>query len=302
MALAHCLMDCASSTVHHRAMKMLLVFSGASLAALLAACGSHPAQPQPGTAVGQKGVFVADIDRSADPCTDFFEYANGAWRKDNPIPASMPRWSRRWQAGETAKDRLKEILEEVSAKRDWPAASVEQLIGDFYGACMDTAKIDQRGAEPLKPMMAEIDKLREPADIGRVIARRHQIGGGVPFGVGGNSDLHTPTNVIAWVAAAGLGLPDRDYYVKTEPSGSDAREKYLVHVAAMFKLAGRDEASAKRAADTVMAFELALAKASLDNVALRNPKAIDHATTPAELQKLTPSFDWRSEEKTAELQ
>src|ERR1043165_4570692 len=143
-------------------MNMWIGLSGPSLAAVLPACGSHAAQPQPGTSVGQKGVFVADLDRSADPCTDFFQYANGAWRKENPIPASMPRWSRRWQAGETAKDRLKEILEEVSAKRDWPAASVEQLIGDFYGACMDTAKIDQRGAEPLKPMMAEIDKLREP--------------------------------------------------------------------------------------------------------------------------------------------
>jgi putative endopeptidase len=281
-------------------MKMLIVSGG--LLAALGACGSHAAQPQPGTAVGQTGVFVADIDRSADPCTDFFQYANGAWRKDNPIPASMPRWSRRWQAGETAKDRLKEILEEVSAKRDWAAASVEQLIGDFYGACMDTAKIDQRGIEPLKPLMAEIEKLREPADIGPMIARLHQIGVGVPFGVSGQSDLHTPTNVIAWVTAGGLGLPDRDYYLKTEERFTDAREKYLVHLAAMFKLAGRDEASAKRAADSVMAFELALAKASLDNVARRDPKNSDHAMTPAELQKMTPSFDWSAYWKAAHIQ
>src|SRR5262249_31829416 len=154
-----------------------------------------------------------------------------------------------WEAGETSKDRLKDILEEVSARRDWPASSVEQQIGDFYGACMDQARIDQRGAEPLKPLLAEIEKLREPADVGRMIARLHELWVTVPFGVFGNSDLHTPTNVIAWVGAGGLGLPDRDYYVKTEPRFTEARDRYLVHVAEMFKLVGRDDAAAKRAAD-----------------------------------------------------
>jgi endothelin-converting enzyme/putative endopeptidase len=262
--------------------------------AIAAACGSHPVKPEPGTSTAQRGVYVADLDRSADPCTDFFEYSNGTWRKQNPIPASMPRWSRRWQAGETAKDRLKEILDEVSAKRDWPVASVEQLIGDFYGGCMDQARIDQRGAEPIKPMLAEIEKLREPADVGRMIARLHAISIPVPFGVFGNSDLHTPSNVVAWVGAGGLGLPDRDYYVKAEPRFAEARDKYVVHVAAMFKLVGRDEAAARRAADTVMAFELGLAKASLDNVALRDPTAIDHTMTAAQLQAITPSFDWNA--------
>ncbi|HEX2688292.1 MAG TPA: M13 family metallopeptidase [Kofleriaceae bacterium] len=262
------------------------------LVVLLAACGSHAAQPQPGTATAQHGVYVADLDRAADPCTDFYEYANGTWRKDNPIPAEMPRWSRRWQAGENAKGRLKDILDEVSARKDWPRASVEQLIGDFYGGCMDQARIDQRGAEPMRPLLAEIDQLRDPAGVGRMIARLHAIGIAVPFGVYGSSDLHTPTEVIAWINASGLGLPDRDYYVKTEARFAEAREKYLVHVATMWRLAGHDEASARRAADTVMAIELGFARASLDNVALRDPAAIDHAMTLAELAKLTPRFDW----------
>jgi putative endopeptidase len=263
-----------------------------SLVAILAACGSHAAQPQPETATAQHGIFASDLDRTADPCTDFYAYANGAWRTANPIPASMRRWSRRWQAGETAKDRLKEILDEVSARKDWPSASVEQLIGDFYGGCMDQAQSDQRGIAPIQPLLAEIDKLRAPADVGRMIARLHAIGIAVPFGLFGNSDLHTPTDVVAWVAASGLGLPDRDYYLKPEPRFAEARDKYLVHVATMFKLAGRDEAAARRAADTVMAVELGLAKASLDNVALRDPAATDHAMTPAALQELTPSFGW----------
>src|SRR5882762_6931245 len=100
--------------------------------AIAGGCGSNPAKLEPGTAAAQHGVYVSDLDRSADPCTDFFPFANGTWRKQNPIPASMPRWSRRWQAGETAKDRRKDILDEVSAKTDWPPAGVEQLIGDFY--------------------------------------------------------------------------------------------------------------------------------------------------------------------------
>lgn len=263
------------------------------LAAIVAGCGSRPATPGSGTAA-QRGVYVSDLDRSADPCTDFFAFSNGTWRKQNPIPASMTRWSRRWQAGETAKDRLKDILDEVSVRRDWPAASVEQLIGDFYGGCMDQARIDQRGIEPIRPLLAEIDKLREPADIGRLIARFHAIGIQVPFAVGGNSDLHTPTNVVGWVVAGGLGLPDRDYYVKTEPRFAEARERYLGHVAAVFKLAGRDAAAARHAADTVMTIELGLAKASLDNVALRDPTATDHTMSAAQLQALTPSFDWQA--------
>jgi putative endopeptidase len=262
--------------------------------AIVAGCGSSPTKLESGSAAPQHGVYVSDLDRAADPCTDFFAFANGTWRKDNPIPASMPRWSRRWKAGEDAKDRLKEILEEVSAKRDWPAASVEQLIGDFYGGCMDQARVDQRGVEPIKPLLAEIEKMREPGDIGKMIARLHGIAIPVPFGTFGNSDLHTPTNVVAWVGASGLGLPDRDYYVKTEPRFVEAREKYLAHVAAMFKLAGRDAGAAAHAADTVMAVELGLAKASLDNVALRDPTALDHAMTAAQLQALTPSFDWQA--------
>jgi len=267
---------------------------GTLLLVALAGCGSNPTKLESGTSSAQHGVYVADLDRSSDPCSDFFEFANGTWRKQNPIPASMPRWSRRWKAGEDAKDRLKDILDEVSAKRDWPAASVEQLIGDFYGGCMDQARVDARGVEPIKPLLAEIEKLREPGDIVKLVARLHSVSVAVPFGTFGNSDLHTPTNVVAWIGASGLGLPDRDYYVKTEARFVEAREKYLVHVAAMFKLAGRDAAAATKAADTVMAFELGLAKASLDNVALRDPTALDHAMTPAQLQALTPSFDWQA--------
>src|SRR6266542_5688300 len=105
----------------------------------------------------QRGVEVSDINRSVDACTDFYEFANGSWRAANPIPASMPRWSRRWAAGESTKDKLREILEETSAVKNHPKESTEQLIGDFYGACMDEARVNRLGAKPLAPLLAEID-------------------------------------------------------------------------------------------------------------------------------------------------
>ncbi len=262
---------------------------------LAASCGSRstpPSSQQPPPTAGQRGVYVEDLDRSVAPCDDFFEFSNGTWRKENPIPAEMVRWSRRWQSGESAKERLKEILEETSARRDWPKASVEQLIGDFYGACMDEDAIEARGLAPLQPLLAQLDAIASPADVGRAIGTLHAAAVRTAFLLAAESDLHAPTNIVAWAMASGLGLPDRDYYLKPEPRFAEARAKYLEHIAAVLRLAGESEAAAPRAAERVMAFEKILAEASLDNVALRDPAAIDHSMTPAQLQQLAPSFDW----------
>ena len=105
-----------------------------------------------------RGIYAGDLDRSVDACTDFYEFANGKWRRENPIPPSMVRWSRRWAGGELAKDQLKVILDEVSARDHVAAGSVEQLIGDYYAACMDEAGANALGAEPMEPLLAEIDE------------------------------------------------------------------------------------------------------------------------------------------------
>ena len=267
-------------------------------ALLLLALGSAPAFGQTDQ---PRGVYASDMDRSADPCVDFYDYANGAWRAANPIPASMTRWSRRWAAGETAKDQLKTILEEVSARKGWKKGSIEQQISDYYGACMDQARIDALGAAPIKPLLADIDAMKGPADVQKMIARLHEQDIFVPFGLAGRPDNHNPTQVIADLFAAGLGLPDRDYYFKAEERFKEAREKYRVHVANMFRLAGYDEAAAQKAAETVFGFETKLAEASLDNVALRDPKATDHKTSVGDLQKLTPRLDWTGYFKTGRL-
>jgi putative endopeptidase len=239
-----------------------------------------------------RGIETGDVDRGVEACTDFYEFANGAWRAANPIPPSMTRWSRRWQAGEAAKERLKSILDEVSASRSWAPGSVEQLIGDHYASCMDEARIEGLGLAPLKTLLADVGGLRDVAGVQRMIARFHGMAVNVPFGVASSPDNHEPSQVIATVYAAGLGLPDRDYYVKTEPRFQEAREKYRAHVARMLGLAGSSEADARSAAETVFAMEKALAEASLDNVALRDPTATDHKMALADLQELTPRIDW----------
>ncbi|MGZ7083498.1 MAG: M13 family metallopeptidase [Candidatus Angelobacter sp.] len=262
------------------------------LSLLLATCATMFCVTMLAQGTPQKGVQVGDIDTKSDPCTDFFQFANGKWRADNPIPPSMVRWSRRWKAGEDAKEQLKDILDDVSRKTDWPRGSVEELIGDYYGSCMNESRVNKLGLEPAKPMLTKIDAMKSPADLQSMIRQLHDVFVFVPFVLSSSPDNHNPTQVIANISAGGLGLPDRDYYLKTETRFQDAREKYLVHVAAMFRLAGYDDAKAKAAAQTVFQMEKKLAEASLDNVALRDPQATDHKTTFADLKKLAPAVDW----------
>ena len=238
------------------------------------------------------GVDTADLDRKAQPCDDFYRFANGTWRANNPIPASMTRWSRRWQAGESAKDRLHDILEAASAERNAPKGSVDQIIGDYYGACVEETRVNARGMDPVKPWFAKIDGAHDMAGLQEVMVGLHDIAVYAPFAFGSQPDPHKPSWVMANFAASGLSLPDRDYYLKPEPRFKEAREKYLAHVTAMLKLAGWDQKSAASAAQTIMGMETKFAEASLDNVALRDPAATDHNTTFAQLQAMAPHVDW----------
>ncbi len=247
------------------------------------------------------GIDVSDLDRKVDPCTDFYDFANGTWRANNPIPASMTRWSKRWAAGESSKDKLREILEVSASIKNAPKGSADQLIGDYYGACMDESRINARGMDPIKPLFAKIDQARDIAALQQVMADLHDILVQAPFAMGSQQDPHKPAWVLADFGASGLSLPDRDYYLKPEPRFKDAREKYVAHVTAMLKLAGWDQKSAAAAAQTIMGMETKLAEASLDNVALRDPSATDHNTTFAQLQAMAPHFDWTTYFKHKEL-
>jgi putative endopeptidase len=237
-------------------------------------------------------IDVTDLDKKVDPCNDFYEFANGSWRASHPIPATMVRWSKRWESGETTKDKLKDVLD--AAQQDTTAAkgSTDQIIGDYYGACMDESRVNARGIEPLKTWFAKIDAVKNTGGLQPVIADMQDINVAVPFNLGAATDPHKPTWVLADLGASGYALPDRDYYLKPDTRFKEAREKYLEHIAKMFVLVGWDQKSAAAAAQTVMSMETKFAEASLDNVALRNPSATDHNTTFVQLQTMAPHFDW----------
>ena len=249
-----------------------------------------------------KGIEAGDLNRTAQPCDNFFDFANGSWRASNPIPASMDRWSRRWQAGEQNKDQLRKILDDVSAAQAQPKGTPAQLTGDFYAACINVKAIDAAGLEPLKPYLTAIDAISDAGGLQNEVRELQSMGVSVPFTFSGAQNPHSPTDVIADIGAGGLGLPDRDYYIKPEKRFADARAAYLVYVAKIFTLSGTPESEAKAAAQTVMDFETALAKASLDNVALRDPHSTDHISNLDALQKMTPHFDWSAYLKRANVQ
>jgi putative endopeptidase len=259
-----------------------------SIALLLLAAASLSAQ----TPTAERGVFVDDVDKKVDACTNFFDYANGAWRAANPIPPSMQRWSRRWAAGEQSKEQLRTLLDDVSKRKDWPKGSIDQQISDFYNSCMDQKQVDALGAKPIRPLLDMIRAIKSPADLQRAIATLHDLQMNALFNVGSASDNHNPGQVIARVSASGLGLPDRDYYFKPEKRFAEARTKYREHMTKMFELTGSSHAAAQQASDAIFALEKRLAAAQLENVALRDPSATDHKYYVTTLQKITPHFDW----------
>ena len=239
------------------------------------------------------GIDTSDMDRKASPCQDFYDFANGTWRANNPIPPSMVIWSRRWAAGESTKDVLRGILEDAAAHSSTaPPKSTERLIGDYYAACMDEKRIDALGVKALKQELDLIQSISSVADLQRAIIHLHEEALFAPFSFGSSQDPHHPQQVIADAGAAGLGLPDRDYYFKDDDKSKETRQKYVEHVAAMFVLAGSDKAAAAAAAQVVMRVETSLAGATLTNVELRDPYASDHKMTLDDVQKLTPDFNW----------
>jgi putative endopeptidase len=248
------------------------------------------------------GIDLTDLDRRVSPCQDFYEFANGNWRAHNPIPASQVIWSKRWAAGESTKEVLRGILEEADANSaSAPPESTERLIGDYYRACMNEKQVDAVGVKALKREFDLIQSIASVADVQNAITHLNAEGIYAPFAFGSSQDPHHPQQVIADASAAGLGLPERDYYFKDDDKSKETRQKYVEHVASMFVLAGYDKPAAEAAAQAVMRMETSFAGASLTNVALRDPYATDHKMNLDEVQKLTPDFNWGAYFKEASL-
>ena len=233
------------------------------------------------------------LDRSADPCVDFYKFACGSWNKLNPIPPDQARWDVYAKLTDENQRYLWGILDEA-AKPAAGRTAVQQKIGDYFYACMDEAAVERAGAKPLQPRLDEIAALKSAAEIPALLARMHleSSGDSALFDFGSNQDFADSSRVIAFASAGGLGLPDRDYYVNPDAKSQEIRAKYLDHVAAMLQLLGESPQDARAGAQTVMDIETGLAKATLTRVDARDPYKLFHKFTRAQLVALTPAFRW----------
>ncbi|MFL6207617.1 MAG: M13 family metallopeptidase [Pyrinomonadaceae bacterium] len=241
---------------------------------------------------GGRGLDVSNLDKNANPCADFYQYANGGWLAKNAIPAAYPEWGVFDVLAEQNRDSLRAIVEDAAKNTNAPKGSNEQKVGDYYASCMAEDKIEAAGLKPLQPELALIDKIKNQRDLQAEIAHLTDIGMAVPFGSGSTQDFKNAAEVIFGLSQSGLGLPDRDYYFRDDEKSKTIRAEYVKHVANMFQLLGDDATKAAAEAQAVMEAETSLAKVSMTNVELREPSNLYHRMSLAELQKLTPHIDW----------
>lgn len=239
------------------------------------------------------GFDTANLDKTCKPCDDFYRFAMGGWMKANPIPPEYSIWGSFSQLADRNQKNVREILE-AAAESKAAEGTNEQKIGDFYSSCMDTTAIDAAGAKPIEPELTLIAAVQTLADLEAETARLHKQGVGVLFRFNSTQDAKDSSQVIGAASQGGLGLPEREYYLKQDEKSQKLREDYVKHVANMFALLGDSADVTAAEAATVVKIETALAAASMKNTDLRDPDKTYHKMTLAELKVLTPGFSWES--------
>jgi len=265
-----------------------LIFPAVVFLATVTVSSSAWAQDDP--AKSQPVLDVTSMDTSVDPCVDLFTYSCGNWIKKNPIPPDQTSWAVYSKLEDDNKTMLREILESSASpagRRD----DITQKIGDYYAACMDEKAINAAAVKPLQPVLDQIQQMHSRSDIADIAAT--MVSSGALFRFRSDQDYKDSTQVIAEADQGGHGLPDRDYYLKTDAKSVVLRKAYVAHLQKMFGLLGDKPETAAAEARTVMRIETALAQGSLTRVERRDPQKLYHKMTTKQLIALSPSFQWK---------
>jgi putative endopeptidase len=276
-----------SVTSSKSAVSLLILAAGLALSPAVAEDVSGPKS-------APKKPIILDlsaIDKTADPCVDFYQYACGNWKKNNPIPADQVRWGR---FNELTEYNNYLLYSELKAAADAPKTQLQKKYGDYFAACMNAELSNKLGAKPIEPALKTIADWSDRKKLATLLGTTEEkYAQGNFFGFGSGQDQKDSTKQIGELDQAGLGLPDRDYYLNPDDRSKKLREQYVAHVTKMFTLLGDSPEQAAKEAQNILAIETALAQGSMPRVDRRTPANVYHIKTIAELQTLTPSFDWK---------
>ncbi|AMS28092.1 hypothetical protein AEM51_06315 [Bacteroidetes bacterium UKL13-3] len=240
-----------------------------------------------------KGVDIQSIDKKANPRNDFNQFANGKWIQNNPVPSTESRWTSFNVIAERNYDLLRTILETAAADKSASKGSARQKIGDFYRIAMDTNKLEADNYAPLTTDLGSIMVLVDAKDVMNYVGKMHRKGLPAFFGFGVNQDVKKSDEYACYLSQAGLGLPDRDYYLKDDEKSKNIRKEYLNHISRMFQMIGNNTPESEKIANDILEFETALAKASMTRVERRDPDKTYNKKTTQELETSYPNINWK---------